>query len=100
MLEENGLENEEEIIEQAFPISVPEALSIYTLYSIFKDDVLAGIEDGISKHEIPPRMRADMRALIPRLLEDLRDFITDHASPEVVKAMDAQISESKGDSPS
>jgi hypothetical protein len=82
-------------IEPTFPLSVTEALSAYTMYSVFLEDIVAGVEEGISRQEIPIHLRGELRAAIPKLIADLRDFIAEHLHPEIMIETEAQIAESR-----
>jgi hypothetical protein len=91
---EGDLEDAGEV-EPTFPLSVTEALSAYTLYSVVLEDVMAGVEEGISRQEIPIHLRPSLRKAIPNLVADLRDFIAEHIAPEILVETDAQIAESR-----
>lgn len=77
----------------AFALSVTEALSVYTLYSVFQDEVMEGVEDEISRQELPVELRPDLRAAIPDLIADLREFLREHAHSEIMADTEAKIAE-------
>lgn len=81
--------------EPTFPLSVTEALSAFTMYSVFLEDIMAGVEEGIERQEIPIRLRPELREAIPNLIADLRDFIAEHTHPEVMQETEAQIAEAR-----
>jgi hypothetical protein len=79
--------------EPQFPLSVTEAISVYTMYSAFLEDVLAGIEESISREETPVQLRGPIREAIPNLVRDIREFLIEHTPPEVMATVEAGIIE-------
>jgi hypothetical protein len=77
--------------EPQFPLSVTEAISVYSLYAIFLEDVLAGVEDSMSKTETPVQLRQPIREAIPNLVQDIRDFLTEHLAPELMTKLEEDI---------
>ena len=93
MLESNLDDTDE--VEPQFPLSVTEAISVYTLYSTFLEDVMLGVEEGISKSETPVQLRACIREAFPNFIADLRDFLAKHVHPEIMAETEAQIAEAR-----